>query len=246
MAFCPHCGKEAGNQASTCISCGKSLAAAAKPAGPVRFKGTMMMQPAANPPAPAAAAPAAPPAASPEAVAAPAAPAAPAAAPAGAPKHGFKGTMIGTGIPGVGAAAPAAAAPAAAAPAAAAPAAAAPAAAAPAPARSMEAASSFADTAPASDAGPAIAAAKAAAEAARQAAAALTPTTADDSARFLVGDPMAPHEEAARTAPVRHHAGHEEPDQRPPWMLVAIGFVGMLAIAGIGVGVAVYLGLLEL
>ena len=66
MAFCPHCGKSVAEQAVKCLSCGGELEAKGKPA---RFKGTMIMQPAAAPAAPAAAAPAAP--APPPAVVAP-------------------------------------------------------------------------------------------------------------------------------------------------------------------------------
>lgn len=97
MAFCPHCGKSVTDQASKCLACGKEFEPRAKAA---RFKGTMMMTPAAvplpkqaepakEPPKPAAApapAPAAPAAAAP-------APAARAAAPSKVAKQ----TMLGTG-----------------------------------------------------------------------------------------------------------------------------------------------------
>jgi hypothetical protein len=96
MAFCPHCGKSVTDQASKCLACGKEFEPRAKAA---RFKGTMMMTPAAA--APLAPKPAAePPKEAPK-------PAAPAAAPAPAPAAGAprvtvpskvaKHTMLGTG-----------------------------------------------------------------------------------------------------------------------------------------------------
>lgn len=102
MAFCPHCGKSVAEQAVKCLSCGGELEAKAKAA---RFKGTMIMQPAAAPaaaaaPAPAAAAPA--PAAAPKAGVSTPAPAPAMADPTKAAPSKAKHTMIGTGGGGLG------------------------------------------------------------------------------------------------------------------------------------------------
>src|SRR5258706_12928948 len=95
--FCPNCGTENEDAATTCKKCGFSLKGAAAP----KFKGTMLMmnapaglRPGAAPgaPAPAPSAPAASPAP------------APAAAPAARPQ--LKGTMLGVAPPSAGAVAP--------------------------------------------------------------------------------------------------------------------------------------------
>src|SRR5689334_10171320 len=100
MAFCPNCGKQVTEQASKCLSCGHELEAKAKSA---RFKGTMMMSPAAvaTPQAPATASPEPPkPAPAPAPAAAPAA-ASPARGPASASSKVMKATMLGTGGAGL-------------------------------------------------------------------------------------------------------------------------------------------------
>lgn len=99
MAFCPHCGKSATDQAVKCIGCGKELEPLQKKSGG-KFKGTMMMAaPGADLKAPAAPAPA--PAPAPVAAPAPAPEPEPAAAAAPAAKKASIGgaTMIGTGLP---------------------------------------------------------------------------------------------------------------------------------------------------
>jgi hypothetical protein len=48
MAFCPDCGKPYPDQATKCGSCGKELPAAAKKPVGGKFKGTMLMTPAAG------------------------------------------------------------------------------------------------------------------------------------------------------------------------------------------------------
>ena len=100
MAFCPHCGKSVAEQAVKCLSCGGELEAKGKPA---RFKGTMIMQPAAAPAAPAAAAPAAPvPVAAPPIVSTPAPASGGVAVPSKVAPSKAKHTMIGTGGAGLG------------------------------------------------------------------------------------------------------------------------------------------------
>ena len=101
MAFCPHCGKSVAEQAVKCLSCGGELEAKGKPA---RFKGTMIMQPAAAPAAPAAvAAPAAPaPVAAPPSVSTPAPASGGVAVPSKVAPSKAKHTMIGTGGAGLG------------------------------------------------------------------------------------------------------------------------------------------------
>jgi hypothetical protein len=99
MAFCPHCGKSVAEQAVKCLSCGGELEAKGKPA---RFKGTMIMQPAASPAAAAAPAPAPAPVAAPIA-APPAAASTPGmAVPTKPAPSKAKHTMIGTGGAGLG------------------------------------------------------------------------------------------------------------------------------------------------
>src|SRR5262249_13833648 len=123
MAFCPHCGKQVGEQAIKCIACGKEIEPKSKGA---RFKGTMMMSPGAGA-APAAPAPAPDPP-NPAEAPKPAAAPAPQPMPRAPSSKVMKATMLGTGGPGLAPppglrptpqapVAPAAAAPAAAAPA---------------------------------------------------------------------------------------------------------------------------------
>ena len=92
--FCPNCGTENEEAATTCKKCGFNLKGAAAP----KFKGTMLMMNSPNVPKPAgapAAAPGAPPAGSP-----------PAVAPAAAPRPQLKGTMLGVAPPSLGAPVP--------------------------------------------------------------------------------------------------------------------------------------------
>ncbi|MBK8256009.1 MAG: zinc ribbon domain-containing protein [Polyangiaceae bacterium] len=90
--FCPNCGTQNSETASTCIKCGFNLKGAAAP----KFKGTMLMtnQPAG---APAPGAPPGPPR--------PAAPPAPAAPVVGQGPQGLAGTVIGVPPAGLGASA---------------------------------------------------------------------------------------------------------------------------------------------
>ncbi|MDD9942554.1 MAG: hypothetical protein OXU20_16055, partial [Myxococcales bacterium] len=69
MAYCPHCGKPAGNEATKCIACGKPLQNPA--AGRGGFKGTLMIgaSPAGspgNPPSTGEGTPGSPPAVTPK------------------------------------------------------------------------------------------------------------------------------------------------------------------------------------
>jgi hypothetical protein len=102
--FCPNCGTENDDAATTCKKCGFNLKGAAAP----KFKGTMLMMNAPaglnRPPgAPGAPAPAPPPAAVPPTGAPPQA-APPGAGSAGRPM--LKGTMLGVAPPSLGAHAP--------------------------------------------------------------------------------------------------------------------------------------------
>jgi pyruvate/2-oxoglutarate dehydrogenase complex dihydrolipoamide acyltransferase (E2) component len=237
MAFCPHCGKSVGEQATRCAECGGELEARGKPA---RFKGTMMMSPGTapliQPPKagqPRATNPAAQPAAvagapkpSPGAIAAtmpmPAAgPIAEAAAAAAAAKKpaALKATMLGTGEgglanigKGLAAAQPQSN----------------PAPAAPAP-----------EPAPAPRANPAPAP-QPAAVTRREA-----PPQEDDSKRFLVGDPMAPTgAPATKGQPLRgmSRLSQEIPrDRSATWIVV--GIIGVCVIAALGYVAARLLGI---
>src|SRR5258706_10976064 len=106
--FCPNCGTENEEAATTCKKCGFSLKGAAAP----KFKGTMLMMNAPaglrpGAPAPGAPAPGAP--APGPAMPAPMAAPPPAAAPgppAGSPRPQLKGTMLGVAPPSMGAPAP--------------------------------------------------------------------------------------------------------------------------------------------
>ena len=104
--FCPNCGTENEEAATTCKKCGFNLKGAAAP----KFKGTMLMMNAPVMPKPAAApgpAAAPPPGAPlPPPPAAPPAAAPPAAAPAMAPRPQLKGTMLGVAPPSIGTPAP--------------------------------------------------------------------------------------------------------------------------------------------
>jgi len=100
--FCPNCGTENDEAATTCKKCGFNLKGAAAP----KFKGTMLMMnspqqgmPRPGAPAPGPAAP--PPAAPPPAAAPPAAAPPPGAGSAGRPH--LKGTMLGVAPPSLGA-----------------------------------------------------------------------------------------------------------------------------------------------
>lgn len=231
MAFCPECGKSTAPEATKCVHCGKELAAAQhKPVGG-RFKGTMMMQSA--PVAAAAATPAklpdAPSLATPSESAKPES--APPPAAAAAPKPMLKATMLGAGI----AVPPPAAAGAVAQPATTPEAAAG--AAAPAPAEEAKRKMAFAATAPAH-----------AAFTLPTEAAATSPTDASPAAepkKYLPGDPMAPHPNAAARPHSAPRRGVVHVDPSKTWVYVVIGCVGMLLIGAAGFGMAVYLGLVS-
>jgi len=236
MAFCPHCGKSVGEQASRCAECGGELEARGKPA---RFKGTMMMSPGTAPlisPPNAGQPRATQPAAQPAAAAADASkpspiaatlpmpatgPIAEAAAAAAKKPAALKATMLGTGEAGLGsilqnlqAAQPAAPA------------------AAPAAAPKPEP----------------IAAAPAAAPAPAPAATTRREVQEqDDSKRFLVGDPMAPHD--APAAPSKPQRGSmtsrlsmDVPRDRSA-MFIVVGIVGVCVIAALGYVAARLMGL---
>jgi hypothetical protein len=222
MAFCPECGKSAAPEATKCIHCGTELAAPAKPAGGgARFKGTMMMQtaPVVAPPASAPAAPA--PAAEPAPAAAPAPVAAaptpsPVPAASAVPKPGLKATMVGGGIVMPPSAAGAAGG-----------------------ADEARKKMAFAATAPA--------------QAAFQipTTPAATPAVADSSSstekKVLPGDPMAPAQSARGTG--GHRASQSSappPAADKTWLYVVLAFVGMIVIGGIGLGVAMKMGLVHL
>jgi hypothetical protein len=103
--FCPNCGTENDEAATTCKKCGFNLKGAAAP----KFKGTMLMMnspqqglprpPGAPAPGPAAAPPPAP-------APAPPAPAMPGPGPGGGARAMLKGTMLGVAPPAMGGHAP--------------------------------------------------------------------------------------------------------------------------------------------
>ncbi|HEV8550625.1 MAG TPA: zinc ribbon domain-containing protein, partial [Polyangiaceae bacterium] len=97
--FCPNCGTENDDAATTCKKCGFNLKGAAAP----KFKGTMLMMNSPQQGTPRPGAPAPGPAAAPPPGPAPAGPppGAPAPAPA-APRQQLKGTMLGVAPPGMG------------------------------------------------------------------------------------------------------------------------------------------------
>lgn len=108
--FCPNCGTENDEAATTCKKCGFNLKGAAAP----KFKGTMLMMNSPQPGQPRP--PGAPvPAPGPAAAPPPAAPPAPAPAPGPGPgvRPALKGTMLGVAPPAMGGQAPPPAAPAA-------------------------------------------------------------------------------------------------------------------------------------
>ena len=250
MAFCPHCGKSAADQATKCISCGKDLTPLKPAGGGGKFKGTMLMTPgqagaeakppAAQPKAPAPDQPTAQkPAAQPQ-------PAAPSPAKKSAP---FGGTMIGTGIPTPDGPKPAVTA-----------------------APQEPVAAPQKPEAPPQPAGPAAeppqAARPSALEAGRTELAMGTPpapqATADamadtgpqdpthgTPAKMLAGDPMAAGGDAAAQAPASpaKTPAAAVPDQpqksNKTWLWVGLGCLGMMAIACVGTGVAAYMGFLN-
>ena len=245
MAFCPHCGKSVGEQATRCAECGGELEARGKP---LRFKGTMMMSPGTAPliqppsggqprntapvaqpaPQPAKPAPSAHAATMPMPAVGPIADAA-AAVMAGAGKNNpaaLKATMLGTGE-GLGNIAQKLAA------------AAQPQEAAPSPAAATEpigtAAAPKAAAAPAPQPAP-----RREAPIQREA-----PAQEDDSKRFLVGDPMAPTGAPAPSKPQRGSMGRfsdEIPkDRSATWIVV--GILGVCVIAALGYVAARLLGL---
>jgi hypothetical protein len=222
MAFCPNCGKPVTEQASKCLACGQEFEPRAKSA---RFKGTMMMTPATAPQPPAAATPAAP--AAPPAAAKPQpSPAAAAPAPrptAPGPSKVAKATMLGTG--GLGFAPPAGLGAKPGAP---------------------------VQPPPAAGAGAPLARPQAAAPEPAPAAPQVQPAgggqdpAADDSQRFLVGDPMAPAPAAQRGA---RRAGREDGEGNVPvqrtTLLLVIGVIGMAVIAAVGYATARFMGLVQ-
>jgi predicted RNA-binding Zn-ribbon protein involved in translation (DUF1610 family) len=234
MAFCPNCGKQVTEQASKCISCGKDLDPKAKAA---RFKGTMMMSPAAGP---AVAAPAGGNAKAPEApkpAPAPVAAVAPAPkAPTPGPSKVMKATMLGTG--GAGLAPPPAKARAVTTPNAPAQAAPPPAAgaAAAAPAASAQRAPTEVERSVTKPGAPAPVNAPFADEA----------TDPEDSQRFLVGDPMAPAHPAARaTSRGERDSAQDELPVRRTGQLLALGLGGLMVIAVVGYLAARFMGLVN-
>jgi hypothetical protein len=237
MAFCPNCGKPVTEQASKCLACAQEFEPRAKAA---RFKGTMMMTPANAPQAatapPATAAPAAAPAPQPAPPAAtPATPAARATTPG--PSKVAKVTMLGTGGMGI---APRLAPPGPApvvAPQAPPPAAgmAQP------PASSME----LASTSPPPPPSPAPAAPvihDAPADAGVRSGAA---NQREDSQRFLAGDPMAPSQTGQRARRMTPEPGGSAYSGQRAGVLVVVGLIGMLVIAGVGYFAARFMGLIQ-
>lgn len=241
MAFCPHCGKSVGEQATRCAACGGELEARGKPA---RFKGTMMMspgtapliqpphagQPPATAPTPAAPAPASPVAATlPMPAVGPIAEAAAALA-AGKKPSALKATMLGTGD-GLGGIAQSLGAMQPQQPPAPAPA---PVAAAPAPA-----------PAPAPTPAPLAEPAAAPAPQAQPAATTRREVAAhdDDSKRFLVGDPMAPAGAPPISRPQRVSRLSQDIPKDRSAMYIAVGVVGVCVIAALGYLAARLLGL---
>jgi hypothetical protein len=234
MAFCPECGKPATAEATKCAHCGHDLAGSekAKPAGSARFKGTMIMAPAPQTAPSAQAAPAAQPAPA----AAPAPAPTPAPAPASvSPKPGLKATMIAANVP---AAAPPAAPPARDG------------------AEEQRKQMAFAATAPQQAAfvmpaqpapgSPSAPHAATAPTSNRPAADAPDPASSDEHTKYLPGDPMAPTHEAARPHHAQRHtgAGADVPKSNT-WLWVGLGCLGMIVIGGIGIAIAVRLGLMH-
>lgn len=253
MAFCPHCGKRTGDQATRCIGCGKEITPAAAGGGPGRFKGTMMMA------APVVGAPAGTPSATEPVEAKPAAtdekpaareakqPEQPAAAkPPGGQKRNLSGTMVGgmaaPSLPGPRKQVPSERPT--------------PSAADPGPsatAKTMLGAAPPAKAKPApADAAPSDPLNQEAAPTPKPAAAPRPATPAPTPVEgALPGDPMAqpqvtPGPIAPRARPAAMEASfsmHDDGD-RSSMMWLGIGFVGMLAIAGIGLLAAKLMGLL--
>jgi hypothetical protein len=223
MAFCPHCGKAVGEQASRCAACEGELESRGKPA---RFKGTMMMSPGTAPliappkaaaPAPAASLAATAPMPAPTPAALPVAPA------ESVHKPALKATMLGTGDGGLaaigknlGGQPPTAATPVVA-----------PAPVAPAPiARPVPAPEPEPEPEPARAAAPQLDAAE------------------DDSKRFLVGDPMAPsHGGKAQSRHVSRLSQEIPRDRSGMW--IAVGLLGVGVIAGLGYVAAKLMGLAD-
>jgi len=246
MAFCPHCGKSVTEQATKCAACGGELEQRGKG---VRFKGTMMMSPGTAPliqppnagqrntapaqqPVPAAPAPSASTPPSPTAATMPMPAVGPiadaaAAALAGKKPAALKATMLGTGEAGLAGIA-----------------------------KSLQAQGQAAQAQPAAPA----AAPSPAAPAAAPAAAAPQPAATtrrevqaeDDSKRFLVGDPMAPKEDAVPAPPKAQRApaprfssddmSTELPKDRSATFII-VGIVGVCVIAAIGYIAAKLMGL---
>jgi len=230
MAFCPHCGKSVGEQATRCAECGGELESRGKPA---RFKGTMMMSPGTAPliqppnagqprttqPAsqPVTPPPGAAPAPSPSPIAATlpmptAGPIAEAAAAAAKNPAALKATMLGTGE-GLGNIVQKLAQPQ------------------PQPRSPEPAAPDPHVVAPAAPAAPAPAAAPQPAAVTRREA----PPQEDDSKRFLVGDPMAPTGTPALGKPQRGSSRFSQdiPKDRSATFIV-VGIIGVCVIAALG------------
>jgi hypothetical protein len=220
MAFCPHCGKSVTDQASKCLACGKEFEPRAKAA---RFKGTMMMSPAAA--APLAPKPAAQPAKPAPAPAAPA-PAAPAAAKPTAPSKVAKHTMLGTG--GMGLAPPPQPAPRA-----------------PTPAPAVPLPPPAAGSLPPS---PQPAPAAVAKPAARgnvwdaDASADTEPPPSEDSGHFISDEPPGSRDSAQYQGHGRESGDTALPTQRTGKLLV-VGIIGVLVIAALGYFAAKMMGL---
>jgi hypothetical protein len=214
------------------VHCGHELAAKEKSAAPVRFKGTMIMTP--SPVTASAPVAAAPTAASTPASTAAAAPVASAPAPSTPPpKHGLKATMLAANVP---AAQPG-----------------------PVPAAAAEGGEerkkmAFAATAPA-QAAFVLPTQPAAAGPASHKPPAPAPEAASgeqEHKKYLPGDPMAPAGRSDEAARPHHAAAHHTGAGAAPlaqtsktWLWVALGCLGMLVIGGIGVSVAIYLGLMH-
>ena len=237
MAFCPNCGKPVTEQASKCLACGQEFEPRAKAA---RFKGTMMMTPASAPQAAAAQSP--PPAAKPAAPAAVQQPP-PAAAPAArtatpGPSKVAKVTMLGTGGMGI---APQLAPPG---PATAAAPQAPPPAAGTAQPPASSSASAKADS-------PAAALSEPPAPSTREtpgdvgARPAATSNQREDSQRFLAGDPMAPSPTGQRARRMTPQPGGSMYSAHRAGVMVAVGLIGMLVIAGVGYFAARFMGLIQ-
>jgi hypothetical protein len=246
MAFCPHCGKSVGDQATRCAECGGELEPRGKPA---RFKGTMMMspgtapliqppnagqprttQPASQPGAPAPAPAALTPSA---AIAAtlpmPAAgPIAEAAAAAAAKKPAaLKATMLGTGEGLGGIAQKLGAQPKAEVPAR------------PEPQAAPLAAAPAAPAAPAPQPQPAAVTRREAPPQEED-----DDSRLDDSKRFLVGDPMAPSGTSSSGGKPQRGSrlSTDIPRDRSATFIV-VGIIGVCVIAAIGYAAARLLGI---